>query len=795
MRRALRKLWGDVAATPWRYIMMVIAIAVSTAAIVAMLVAYSVLTREVQRNYMDTNPAAAQIMLGQVDVMDNAENILSAMRKNPNITDVEIGGHSYFKMEVAPNEFVTVLVFIASDLKDARINKLRLDKGEWPKTGEVLLERKALSVAHATIGNKIKLIGRNGVEHSLLVNGTVHDPALAPADTEHIVYAYMSHATFLSLQESPSENFIKFTVAPAQLNISTLEAITAESVKNISPFFAVHEIRIPPPARHPHQTQMTAGLRMLLIFSVLAMVLGSVLIATTFWGLLAQQIRQIGIMKAIGASSAQIFSLYLILVIIIGSLALLVGFPLGIWAGRELIFITADLLNLNIADIGLPLSLWLFSIFFCLGLPVLMALYPIHIAATKTVRAALDDYGVTHVFSNADNFLSKLKFFSPVQSMVLRNMLRRSGRLSFTLLLLAMAGATFISSQNLLASWDFLGQQAQAYRHYQIEAGFAEDIPQDVVQGILSQHKSIQSVEFFNRYSATPITKNGLAIERVYPDGGHGSLKLYALPVQTKMISLELYSGHWLSEQNADEVVINQTAYSAFFADKKIGDTIDVQVHDKNNRFRLVGILAEPLAGAALYVNKISYTNPNAFRLTLDDRSSSNIDALSIQLQQEFKQSGISLNSITTENQRKRSGNGHLMIMVVILVMIAVAMIVVGFLSLATVMSTNVSERLREFAVMRTIGAKNATIFYLIIGESILIALCSFLAALPITILFSVFMVRVLASISMQPLSLVVSANGLLSWLAIAAVGAVLSALIPALNAMRFSIREVLSYS
>lgn len=794
MRTALRKLWGDIGATPGRYAMMIIAIAVSSAAIIAMLLAYSVLTRTVQSNYLETNPAAAQIMLGHVDAISSAEEILSLVRKNPAISDAEVGANTYFKVEVSPNQFVTALIFIVPNLEKVRINKVRLNSGDWPKRGEILLERKALGVAKVSLGNQLKLIGGNGITHSMTVSGTVHDPALGPADTEHIIYVYMSQATFLGLNESLGENFIRFTVSPKYFNAVDIENIAADTAKNITPLMAVHEVRIPPPAQHPHRTQMTSGLRMLLLFSVLAVVLGAILIATTLWGLLAQQVRQIGIMKTIGASSVQIFSLYLILVAAIGVVALLIGFPLGILAGNSLIAMAADLLNLNITDASLPLGLWLFSAIFCIGLPVLMAIYPIRVAATKTVRAALDDYGVAEVFSGTNKSHSRLNFLSPIWAMTLRNIFRRRGRLSFTVLLLATAGATFLSSQNLLASWDALGLNAQTHRHYQIEANFSEANSQETINAVLQKMTGIKKVEFFNKYGVSPVAKSGLAIERVYPDGGHGSFKLYAVPVQTNMFSLELINGHWLSAQGVNEVVLNQNAHTSFFPNKTIGDMIDVRIQDKNDRFRLVGIISEPLTGASLYVNQ-TYSTPNSFRLRLDDVSESNIDRFAVQLEHEFKNVGITLGAIATENHRKKSGNGHLMIMVLILVVIAIAMILVGFLSLATVMSTSVSERLREFAVMRTLGAKNATIFSLIINESVLISLCSFFVAIPIAVGFSVLMVQMLAGMTMEPLSVAVSVNGFLSWLCIAIIGAVLAAVVPALNAMRFTIREVLAYS
>jgi len=435
-----------------------------------------------------------------------------------------------------------------------------------------------------------------------------------------------------------------------------------------------------------------------------------------------------------------------------------------------------------------------FSTIFCIGLPVLMAIYPIRVAATKTVRAALDDYGVAEVFSGANKSHIRLNFLSPMWVMTLRNIFRRRGRLSFTVLLLATAGATFLSSQNLLASWDALGLKAKTHRFYQIEANFSESNSQEVISAILQKMSGINKVEFFNKYGVSPVAKSGLAIERVYPDGGHGSFTLYAVPVQTKMFSLELIDGHWLSGQGVDEVVLNQRAHSSLFHDKKIGDMIDVRIQDKNNRFHLVGIISEPLTSASLYINQ-TYSVSNSFRLKLDDVSAPNIDRFAVQLEHEFKDAGITLGAITTENHRKKSGSGHLMIMVLILVMIAIAMILVGFLSLATVMSTNVSERLREFAVMRTLGAKNLTIFSLIINESLSIALCSFLFALPIAGLFSMLMVQMLAGMTMEPLSVEVSTNGFVGWLCILVIGAVLAAMVPALNAMRFTIREVLAHS
>lgn len=395
MRTALRKLWGDLAATPGRFAMMVIAIALCSAAIIAMLFTYKVLTREMQSNYLNTNPAA-HILINNSGDTNEPTQAMHQLLKPPYITAAEFGEKYYFQVEVSPKEFVTALIFISDEPAKLQINKVRLDKGTWPADGEILLERKALGVAKLALSDAIKLKGQTDI-HTLKISGLVHDPALAPANTEHIIYGYVSRATFQRLHEPQGNRYLKISVTPENMDRPAIEKIVAEAVKNITPLVSVNEIHIPPPKLHPHQTQMISGLNMLLLFSLLAVFLGALLIATTVWGMLAQQVRQIGIMKTLGASSRLITLLYLILVTTIGLVALVIGLPLGIMAGNGLVNMTADLLNLEIVDRTLPASLWIFNILFCLGLPVLMAFFPIRNAANKTVRAALDDFGVAEV--------------------------------------------------------------------------------------------------------------------------------------------------------------------------------------------------------------------------------------------------------------------------------------------------------------------------------------------------------------------------------------------------------------
>jgi putative ABC transport system permease protein len=110
-------------------------------------------------------------------------------------------------------------------------------------------------------------------------------------------------------------------------------------------------------------------------------------------------------------------------------------------------------------------------------------------------------------------------------------------------------------------------------------------------------------------------------------------------------------------------------------------------------------------------------------------------------------------------------------------------------------MSLNVMERTREIGVLRAIGASNRTLMHLVLVEGAAIGLFSWLlaslAAIPIgklmadTISLSIF--GGATAFGFSPL-------GFTLWLAVVALLSVLASVLPARNATRLTIREVLSY-
>ena len=131
----------------------------------------------------------------------------------------------------------------------------------------------------------------------------------------------------------------------------------------------------------------------------------------------------------------------------------------------------------------------------------------------------------------------------------------------------------------------------------------------------------------------------------------------------------------------------------------------------------------------------------------------------------------------------------------IFLSIVATLLAIVGALSLMGTMSMNVHERAREIGVMRAIGASDGAVLQVFMVEGICIGVLSWpvgaLLALPISKVLSNI---VGAEFTGAPLSYTFSLSGALFWLMVVGILAAIASFLPAWNATRLSVREVLSY-
>src|SRR5687768_6322162 len=124
-----KKLFRDLQTMQGRMAMMVIAIAVSIFGVGMILGAYTILRREMSRNYLGTNTASAFIELDRVD-----DALIKAVRERPGISEAEGASWVVARAEVSANEWMPVLFFVVPDFEQAHISTVHPEEGAYPPT-------------------------------------------------------------------------------------------------------------------------------------------------------------------------------------------------------------------------------------------------------------------------------------------------------------------------------------------------------------------------------------------------------------------------------------------------------------------------------------------------------------------------------------------------------------------------------------------------------------------------------------------------------------------------------------
>jgi putative ABC transport system permease protein len=134
-------------------------------------------------------------------------------------------------------------------------------------------------------------------------------------------------------------------------------------------------------------------------------------------------------------------------------------------------------------------------------------------------------------------------------------------------------------------------------------------------------------------------------------------------------------------------------------------------------------------------------------------------------------------------------------ILVVFLLSMAILTAVVGSIGLTGTMGMNVLERTREIGVMRAIGAVDFAIMKSVVFEGAFIGLISWAAAVLVSFPISFLLLKIITEAMIKsPIPLAFTLDGIVIWLGVVLGLSMFASLLPARNAARLTIREVLAY-
>jgi putative ABC transport system permease protein len=818
-RKILRDFWQQRT----RSALVVAAIALGISAFTTVLSAYAILTRELNNGYLATNPASATLWTDAVD-----DELLRALASLPGVAELEARRSLRGRLKAGPVEWRNLQLFVVKDYESVRVSTLTPQQGaSSPRAGEILIERDALQVARARIGGSVTVKTANGTERTLRVSGTVADVGQAQARMEQMVYGYITLETLSELGEEPYLDQIKLLVSGDRLDADHVRRVAG----SVSDALAargrpVRRVEVPKPGQHPHADLMGLLLLVKAAFGLFALALSGILVVNLLTALMAAQVRQIGVMKAVGGTRAQIASIYFAQALLLGVAAAAAGLPAGIWGGRVLTRYMAVFLNFDITSFALPAWVYLLVGVSALLVPLLAAAYPVAKGVSLSTREALADFGVA-AFSfgrtRLDRALAGIGGIGRPVLFAIRNSFRRRVRLALTLATLAIAGVFFLAALNTRASMINTIDRLFASRRFDLAVTLGQMYPLERLTRAVRAAPGIARVEGWIATEAT-LASGGATGRGV--NGGHGAsagrggalrhgggagsavhdtalgdrFTVVALPALTELLRPEIVEGRGLRAEDENALVINNQL-AARLPRLRVGTDVVLRMGPAETPFRVVGIVREAFSPAVAYAplrffEARGHANvTNSLRLVLERRDPQSLAAVRDSLDRSFESAGIRALGTTTNGERRKSFDEHMLMIYMFLIIVSVILVAVGGLGLSTTMTLNVLERRREMGVLRAIGATPRVVFLIVAAEGAAVGLMSWAlaaaAAWPASRALGGLLVRLMFR---SGLDYVYEPIGLLIWLLVAVGLGIVASVLPAWHAARSPVREALAY-
>jgi putative ABC transport system permease protein len=798
-RKILRDLWHNKTRT----VIVVLSIAVGVFAVGMIVSTQIMLAEDMASGYKATNPASAFLYPDQFD-----DELVETVRHMDSVREAE-GRLDWLtvRLKVGPDEWRNLVIDVIGDYEDIRLDKVTPVSGAWPPPKKaILIERQSLSLTNADVGDVIEIETSEGKIRQLRIAGLVHDMDNPPASFVGHPFGYITFDTLEWLGYPRAYDELHILVAENETDKDHIRAIADQVEDKIEKSGrTVYWTWIPEPGEHPANEQVQPMLIILGVLGILSLFLSGFLVINTISALMTQQIRQIGIMKTVGARTPQIVQMYLGAVLIFGLLSLVIAVPLGALAAYAMTKYLADLINFDLTGFRIPLQAIALEVAVGLVVPLLAALYPIFSGARITVHEALNSYGLGKgLFGKSlidwlvEGVTSFFLALSRPMRISLRNTFRRKGRLVLTLSTLTLGGGIFIAVLSVHASLLTTLDDALTYWNYEIEVQFSHSHRIAAIEREAMRIPGVADAECWS----------GNTARRVRPDGHEGpNIYVLGAPADTSLIQPTILEGRWLLPDDKNAIVLN-TEVMKEESDVKVGDEVVLKIEGREKAWRVVGVVQGIMTGRVAYANQpyfarfIRYVGRSGGvqivaeppeNVSKDDPAFQS--ELAKRIKAHFDSRGMQVRGTETTASIRENIEYQFNIIVIFLSIMAILIAVVGGLGLMGTMSMNVLERTREIGVMRAVGASDGAVAKIFIVESVFIGVISWLIgtiiALPIGKLLSD---AVGVAFLEESLNYTFSTKGALLWLVVVLTLAAMASILPAWNASRLTVREVLAY-
>jgi putative ABC transport system permease protein len=780
-----RKVGRDLSLHKTRALLAVLAIAFGILGAGSVLDTWALLRQVTTEEFRRSNPPSAILHTEGID-----RALLTRVRALPAIAAAQARRVVIGSVRVN-GAWEAAVLFRYQDFAAIPIGVIKAEAGSWPPAdGSIVIERSSLGYAQTRLGSTLLLQVGNQAPVTLPVAGVARDVGQAPGWMDHVVYGFVTEATLAQLGAPAALDQLEIVVARNRLDREAVRRVAHEVERVVEATGRrVAGVEVPVPGRHVHAAQMESLLFTQEAFGLLALVLSGLLVINLITAMLSGQVREVGVMKVLGARDGQIDGMYFGFALVLGLTACALGVPGAALLGRAYARFSANLLNFDLGGARLPVSIVLVELAVGALLPILAAAVPILRACRIPVGEALRDCGVATREGVPPRVLARAGFLARPLLFSLRNSCRRRQRLALTVLTVATGGAVYLGAINLRAAIGCSVDALFAARHYDMSLKLGRPYPAAAVEAAAARVPGVRSAEAW-------------AGARAVVSGADGTLgsafPIIALPPGSRLLAPLVERGRWLPSGDPRALVVSRRLRE----DEprlEIGRDVLLVIGGRPARCHVTGVVdAGPTLTAFAPRDVVAAAvagGANVLAVAAVDGSLTAQRELLDRLRAALGNAGIEVESTHLVAPERQAVEDHLLMVAAFLGAMGQLIILVGGFGLASTMSLAVLERRREIGVLRAIGARHRTILAMIQVEALTIGLLGWLAALPLSVAMSVVLGNAFGRIMFRvPVTLLPQPGGVMRWALVAAAVSVAGASWPAWRATRVSTAAALAY-
>ncbi len=518
-------------------------------------------------------------------------------------------------------------------------------------------------------------------------------------------------------------------IASPGANVSNLARTLYQNI--VSQGGGVDSINIQTEEDNPAEAPMKSMALAFEVFIGTALVTGALLIAGSEMALLERNLRELGVLKAIGAGKKEIIAYYSGYNIMRGVIGSLLGIMLSIplsrylvtWGSKQAGSSTVEILMQHYPytpSIGVIASIGLFAV----GIILLFSIIPPLILSRINTVQALRFTGLSHRFRILKIMYRKVRIAHSV-----RRILSRPWTTIFLILIIAVSWGATASIPMSIRSVNSMGDELETYGYTAVimlptqDLNFSELLEiVDKVNGVTRAELWLsmwRGVEVFNETVST-----------------HTCL------IGNWTLGPSLIKGHWPGE---GEIVVSETMARLY--DLDLGDIVYI----RNSKGQMLELRVSGIASTHENAGKIVFLNKRDYTALLGERylylrisSTDNGEVVGERVVRSLLENSIPAKLAYTKDELIKRQEQGTEFFRTFLSIINISTLITGFAGLAMLSLVDMAGRLKEIGVLRSIGFTNHELSVdLVLGTLIAIVFAASLAYI-VSLLISSSLLRLM---------------------------------------------------